>query len=265
MDQSRFDALAKHAWQNHTRRKLMGQMAIVPVLSAVTARLSPPAGAEAAHPGRRLQHRKEEQRRHARRRREHQRDNQRQSLGAGSGECSADRRRGDECEANCDCHGALRCGTPRNRDQRAECGQDEESRSSVCCLGQGDSCKNNDCECCGTLSCHLGRCRVRDGDYCGLGKVHHLGTCIGNGICTANNERDINCGSRCGEDASGADAESACTTTIEGGRVCVGMPFDPDGPRCTQSGNCPAGQVCVSLYYNEQAIMQCLQVCDAPA
>ncbi len=35
--------------------------------------------------------------------------------------------------------------------------EDPDPDQEVCCLGQGDSChNNNDCECCGTLSCHPG-------------------------------------------------------------------------------------------------------------
>src|SRR5262249_10132272 len=128
---------------------------------------------------------------HARRRRAHRRETQRRGLGAGGGDCPADRRRGEGCQDRGQCQGAFRCGAPRLKDQRAGGGQDEgvAPDQHVCCLGQGDSCaSNNDCECCGTLTCHLGRCRVRDGTTCAPGQVHHLGSCIGNGECAAGTE-----------------------------------------------------------------------------
>jgi hypothetical protein len=273
MDQSRFDALARDVWQSHTRRRLMGRLAILPVLSAIATLLPPPEEVDAAHPGQRLQHRKDDKRSHARRRREHRRDTQRRDLGAGSGDCPADKRRGDECETDCQCRGALRCGARRLQDQRAECGQPEDPYPDlqVCCLGQGDSCKNNDCECCGTLSCHLGRCRVRDGTTCAPGMVHHRGTCIGNGACTPNSEYGLPCGpAACGQADFGPDAQSECATTAEGGRVCVGRPpTDTDAttvPRsCTQSADCPADQVCIPFVLLDRPFLGCLPVCGPPS
>ena len=78
----------------------------------------------------------------------------------------------------------------------------------VCCLGQGDSChNNNDCECCGTLSCHHGRCRVREGTNCAPGKVFHLGACIGNGVCRPDSENQSPCGpAACGQTDFGPSA-----------------------------------------------------------
>jgi hypothetical protein len=175
------------------------------------------------------------------------------------------------CEDRCQCQGAYRCGAARLRDQRAECGQENVySDQTVCCLGQGDSCtSNNDCECCGTLSCHLGRCRVRDGTTCAPGKVHHRGACIGNEVCTADKEAFSECGpAACGQAEFGPDPITACVTTAEGALVCVGLASaemaELIAPRsCTQSADCPVNQVCTRWIVRDWPTLVCVPVCGS--
>jgi hypothetical protein len=232
MDGSRFDILARSFATSGTRRRLLSRLLGGVVLGAPLALLG---------------------------------------QGEASADCNADRRRGDACTDKCQCRGDFRCGAPRLEDQRAECGQNEDPDLDpdpdlkVCCLGQGDSChNNNDCECCGTLSCHLGRYRVRDGATCARGKVHHLGACIGNGVCGPGTDGQSDCGpATCGRAEFGQDARSGCATTAEGGRVCVGVAFDTDVFRpCKQSADCPADYVCLPISFNPPT-STCFPVCGS--
>lgn len=261
MDSARFDGLTRDLWQSQTRRRLMRRLIILPGLGLIATQLPDLAEGDAAHPG---------HRRRARRRRENRRETQRGGLGAGSGDCTANRRRGELCDDQCECLGAYRCGASRLANQRTECGQDEgfASDQHVCCLGQGDSCTgSNDCECCGTLSCHLGRCRVRDGAACAPGKVHRRGECVGNARCTGDREEPGECGpDACAEGVWGPDARTACVMTAEEGRVCVGLPSIESAEgyaphRCTQTSDCDANEVCTRSVFLTWAPYVCIPLC----
>lgn len=270
MDQQRFDRLARSVWQHPTRRRVLRQVAALPAVGVLATLLPDAEGAAAAHPGQRLQHRKDGQRHDARQRKKHRRNERRQGLGAGNANCTANLRRGQVCEDTCECQGAYRCGNPRLEDELLECGHAVRgSGDQVCCLGQGDSCTNsNDCECCGTLTCHLGRCRVRDGTTCAQGKIHRLKQCIGNGICVTYLPDPDACGpAQCGAEFGG-DARTACEATVEGGRVCVGMPSAELAElilpkRCTQSADCPANQACVQFVFEGNLHLGCFPVCSS--
>jgi hypothetical protein len=141
--------------------------------------------------------------------------------------CNAERRRGEACTDNCQCRGDNRCGDPRPGGDRAECGQHEEARQ-VCCLGQGDTCGDNDCACCGTMVCQDGRCRrCSSASGCCLtpaGCPTPTDPCMV-AVCT-----NGTCGSVRAKDGA------VCGTSTNGGgtrRCCNGACPDPD---CLPSG-----------------------------
>lgn len=70
MDSDRFDALARDVWQSQTRRRLVGRLAVAPLLGAIATLLTDPDEGGAAQP---LQLRMERKRQPARRRRGHRR------------------------------------------------------------------------------------------------------------------------------------------------------------------------------------------------
>jgi hypothetical protein len=226
MDGSHFDTLARSIAYGGTRRRLMTRLLGGVVLGAPLALLGQGDHAAKGKKGK---------------------GKKRGGRGA-SADCNGDRRRGDACTDSCQCRGDYRCGAPRPAGQRVECGQNQDARE-VCCLGQGDSCNNNnDCECCGTLVCLNGRCRDVAGTTCAPGKVYHLGTCIGNGVCGPGTGGQLGCGpAACGADIPSPTARSECYPTTEGGLVCIGR-FDngtaAEFPRCKRSADCPANQVC---------------------
>ena len=170
-----------------------------------------------------------------------------------SDDCNADRRRGEACTDKCRCQGAFRCGAPRLEDQRAECGQnqDPDPDQEVCCLGQGDSCKNNnDCECCGTLSCHHGRCRVREGTNCALERSITSGRASATGF-VDRAQRIIPVRSRrWGRRISARTPEQYARPQPKGDSCVSGRSSnDTDFFRpCTQSADCPANQVCIPFF-----------------
>lgn len=81
MDQHRFDVLARTVWQHPTRRRLLRQMAVLPVLTAIATRLPLADDAEAADPDQHLKDRQDRQRLKARRRKERRLAEQRRDNG----------------------------------------------------------------------------------------------------------------------------------------------------------------------------------------
>jgi hypothetical protein len=241
MDGSHFDTLARSFATSGTRRRLLSRLLGGVVLGAPLVLLGPGDRAAKGKKG----HGKKGAPRGA------------------SDDCNANRRRGEACQDSCQCRGDFRCGAPRLEDQREECGQNQEARE-VCCLGQGDSChNNNDCECCGALSCQQGRCRVGEGTNCAPGKVFHLGACIGNEECVPDSEDFLGCGpAECGADFPSLDARTICGRTAEGGLVCLGRFVDAELnlPVCAQSADCAAGRVC-QFGILERSIKRCFPVC----
>ncbi len=202
--------------------------------------------------------------------------------------CNAERRRGETCTDKCQCRGDYRCGEPRPQEEREDCDQQQDAKQ-VCCLGQGDTCGDNDCACCGTMVCRNRRCRPNPcmvvscltgrcvsipgnhGTECGPGQVCFYGECIGNTVCESGTDmQHLGCGpSGCGEvNEFPAQQDSWCRSTVEGGTVCVGRALpstEIDYPRCTDTARCPRGRVCALRPGGDpnQDGLRCYPVCGS--
>lgn len=76
MDHTRFDSLVKSLATRGTRRRLLGRLAVLPVAGAVAALITGLDGSAAAHPGERVQKRRDHHRHRARRRQDQHHDQQ---------------------------------------------------------------------------------------------------------------------------------------------------------------------------------------------
>ena len=176
-------------------------------------------------------------------------------------DCRPTLKRGEECEKTCQCHGDYRCAAPRPLAEREECGQvgehgRPESVDEVCCLGQGDSCGENDCACCGRLVCQGGRCRDRacsDKRPCS-----DRTTCLASGSCAIECRDTEDCeerAPRCGV-CSRSDSEDR--------RFCLARDIrrDPcEGETCRDHEDCPVGTGCIAIDCRGERTWVCVPLC----
>ena len=178
MDGNRFDELARNFWELATRRRLLLRLGALPAVTAIAARFSSSEEVSAAHPGHRLQDRKQKHHDHARRRRKHRRDTKRRDNGKSGGR--GNQGAGQTCvplDQVCSLFGTKCCepasclstGIPLLSTCQLDCKTTEECQRKL-------KTKNVHCQTTGPTGCHGGVacCRPNecatsfecDGDMC---------------------------------------------------------------------------------------------------
>jgi hypothetical protein len=194
MYDEQFDDLARELGNTDTRRHVLHRLTALPIVGALVALLSQPEESDAAHPGGRLQDRKQRRRNHTRHRRKHHRDSRRhhhrrkRRHGGSGGTCvPLDQVCNLAGTACCKPAGCKPNGLPFLTTCQLECKTTDECKQQLgtdlvtcetgpSCFGGGSCCRptictdSNNCDngegtCCSTLAPGVKRCCPK-GQHC---------------------------------------------------------------------------------------------------